>query len=97
MKRTIYVVLFVILGILVQFLAHAGLEIWYGGLLLEDFEKYGLGFSWSTWFMIHHIGAVALFLAGAIAGYFSGVYWWRVIYDEKKRLPKLFPFFKYPD
>jgi len=64
MKKIIYVFLFTFLGILVQFLIHALVEVWYIGLLLEDFPSYGLGFSWENWLMIHNVGAIILFLGG---------------------------------
>jgi len=80
MKKIIYVFLFTFLGILVQFLIHALVEVWYIGLLLEDFPSYGLGFSWENWLMIHNVGAIILFLGGAILGFWQGKYWWKRIY-----------------
>lgn len=82
MKRVIYIIAFTGLGILLQFLVHAGVEVWYIGLLLKDFPKYGLGLSWDQWLWVHHIGSVLLFIAGAFFGYAQGKYWWRKIYEE---------------
>jgi hypothetical protein len=82
MKRFIYILAFTLLGILLQFLIHAGIEIWYIGLLLKDFSTYGLGLSWVNWVMIHDIGTVVLFFTGAIFGFWQGRYWWRKIYVE---------------
>ena len=81
MKKAAYIFSFVILGILVQFLIHALVEILYIGALLRDFPRYGLGLSWNAWVWIHHIGTVILFIAGAAAGFWQGKYWWRKIYD----------------
>ena len=80
MKQGFYIALFTFLGILLQFLAHALIEVWYIGLLLEDFDTYSFGFSWDFWLWVHHIGGVALFILGATLGYFQGKYWWRKIY-----------------
>lgn len=82
MKRAVYLAGFTILGILFQFLVHSGIEIWYIGLLVKDFPRYGLGLAWTTWIMIHHIGSILLFAGGAYLGYRQGNFWWRKIYEE---------------
>lgn len=82
MKKIIYVVSFIILGILLQFLAHMLVEIWYIGLLIKNFELYGFGFSWDTWLVIHHVAATLLFFAGAVLGFWQGKFWWRKIYER---------------
>ena len=82
MKKKIYILLFVILGVLIQFLVHALLEIWYIGLLLEDFDRHSLGFSWEDWVVIHHVGSIALLFVGVAAGFQQGKFWWRKIYGE---------------
>jgi hypothetical protein len=61
--------------------------MWYINLLVSDFSKYGLGFSWDQWFRIHYIGTVILFIAGVLFGFWQGKFWWRRIY-EKKRIKK---------
>jgi len=82
MKRNIYIFAFVVLGILLQFLVHAGLEIWYIGLLIPDFDTYSLGFSWEQWIMIHTIGTVILLIVGVLLGLWQGKYWWKRIYER---------------
>lgn len=82
MKKYFYVFLFTLLGILLQFLIHAMLEIWYIGLLVKDFGRYSLGFSWSQWVLIHHSGSVVLFAAGMLFGFFSGRFWWHKLYEK---------------
>lgn len=68
-----------------QFVIHAVIEIWYIRLLLEDFETYGFGLFWQTWFIIHHVGT-AVFLVGGIAlGFWQGEYWWARLYYEDGR------------
>jgi len=83
MKKTIYIILFTFLGILLQFLIHAGIEVWYIGLLISDFPKYGFGLSWPQWFIIHHIATVVLLVAGALFGFWQGKYWWQRIYEKR--------------
>ncbi len=84
MKRAVYIALFTFLGVLLQFLIHAGIEIPVISLLLNDFERFGLGLTWDQWVMIHNIGTIVLFVVGALAGFFQGKYWWRAIYLEIK-------------
>jgi len=81
-KKRLYIFVFTVLGLLLQFLAHAGIEIWYIGLLLDNFQKYSLGFSWQQWLIIHHIGAIILFIAGFIFGFWQGKYWWHKMYER---------------
>ena len=83
MKKTIYIILFTFLGILVQFVIHALIEVWYINLLIRDFPKYSLGFTWYQWFTIHHVGSIILFVAGALIGFWQGRFWWRRIYEKK--------------
>lgn len=83
-KRIIYVVLFTLLGIMVSFLIHAGIEIPVIFLLLKDFDRYSLGLTWDQWYMIHHIGAVLLFILGVVGGFSQGRHWWEIIYVQKK-------------
>jgi len=81
-KRTIYIATFTLLGILVQFLIHGLVEQWYIDLLIGDFKKYSLGFSWEQWFLIHHIGTVVLLVLGGGLGFWQGKYWWQRIYEK---------------
>lgn len=84
MKRAVYIIAFTFLGVLLQFLIHAGIEIPVIFLLLKDFETFGLGLTWDQWVMIHDIGTIVFFAAGAAGGFLLGRYWWRVIYIEKR-------------
>jgi hypothetical protein len=83
-KRTVYLLAFVVFGVLAQFLVHAGLEMIVIELLIRDYNRYGLGLSWSQWYAAHAILTVLLFAMGAVFGYRQGVYWWNVIYVEKR-------------
>ncbi len=79
-KKTAYLALFTLLGILVQFVVHALVEVVLIALLVTNFERYGLGLSWETWEMIHLIGTVVLLLAGAGVGLWQGMRWWKTLY-----------------
>ncbi|RJQ36379.1 hypothetical protein C4552_03770 [Candidatus Parcubacteria bacterium] len=84
-KRVVYIAAFTVLGILVQFIAHAVIETWYIGLLLEDFSRYGFGWTWETWVLIHNILSFILLAAGALAGFSAGQFWWQEIYVKRRR------------
>lgn len=81
-KRTAYIFLFILLGILLSFLVHAGIEIPVIKLLINDFETYGLGLSWQQWYVLHHIFSAVTLLLGVTLGYWQGMYWWKRIYDK---------------
>lgn len=85
MKKYLYISLFTLLGILLQFIVHALVEIWYIGLLTSDFKTWGLGLDWNAWFLIHHIATIILLLLGAGLGLWSGIYFWKVVYIEKRK------------
>ncbi len=86
MKKVIYVISFVILGILLQFLLHAGLETWYIDLLIRDFPVYSLGFSWHQWYVIHVIFTVVLLVLGILFGFWQGNYWWPRLYGKNVKV-----------
>jgi hypothetical protein len=85
MKKIIYITAFTILGALVSFLVHAVIEIPIIYLLVSDFNKWGLGLSWESWFFIHTIFSIALLLLGIIFGFTQGRHWWRIIYLNKQK------------
>jgi hypothetical protein len=84
MKRVFYIFCFTVLGLLLQLIVHSIVESGVIALLIEDFDRYGLGLSWDQWYAIHHVAGALLFLAGGILGFRGGVHWWRVIYVEKR-------------
>lgn len=83
-KKTIYITLFIVLGILLGFIVHGLIEMWYINLLLSDFPKYSLGHSWATWFTIHRYFSVIIYILSILFGYFQGKMWWRWVYVEKR-------------
>jgi NhaP-type Na+/H+ or K+/H+ antiporter len=93
MKRTFYIFCFVVLGIILQQIIHTVIEMVYIKLLISDFKTYGFGWTWETWFMIHHVLGVLLLLAGIAWGYFMGRRCWVYLYDEKGNLRRRKKFF----
>ena len=71
-KKMVYIVLFVLLGVLVQFLVHAIIEITYIKLLLTNYAVFGLGFEFATWFTVHTVFSVSLFILGTAVGFWQG-------------------------
>ncbi len=90
MKKSFYIFCFVVLGLILQQIVHTVVEIWYIKLLVGDFNKYGFGWTWNTWFMIHHVYSAVLLIAGGLWGYWTGQYFWPKLYDERGvvRYPK---------
>ena len=84
MKKIVYIILFIILGSLLQLLVHAVIESIYIRLLIVDFDTYSLGWSWADWYLIHDVGTFILLVAGMVLGWWQGKYWWRRIYEKKK-------------
>lgn len=87
-KKHIYIFLFIILGLQLQYLTHVALEVWYLGLLIQDFPKYSLGLSWSEWFRLHQIFTWILIVSGLTIGAIEGNHWWHRIYGEGWRQPR---------
>lgn len=88
MKKIIYIILFTVLGFLLQLLFHALVEIWYLQKLLSDFEQYSFGLSWAWWYQFHLAATIGLSLAGLGLGWWQGFYWWRRIYSQSQPLEK---------
>lgn len=86
MKKVIYVFLFTLLGVLLQFFIHAVVEIGYINLLLTNYEVFGLGLSFATWFTIHNIFAIILLFLGILFGFKQGLYWWKKIYEKSSSI-----------
>jgi len=83
-KRTLYIALFTLLGVMVSFLIHAVIEIPVINLLVSDFDKYSLGLTWREWYLVHHVASAVLLLVGITLGYLQGKRWWKVIYIERR-------------
>ncbi len=84
-KKIIYIILFTILGILISTLLHAGIEIPVIYLLTSNFQKYSLGLSWESWYLIHHIATAILLTASISLGVLLGFKFWGIIYEKPKK------------
>ncbi len=84
MKKKVYVLCFVIFGILVSFMIHAFIEIAYIRLLVGDYERFGFGLNYDTWSLIHTYIAIALMFLGILFGYKYGQYFWKVLYVDQR-------------
>lgn len=84
MKRYIYIVLFVLLGLLVSTLVHVAIEWPLLQLVINDYEQYGQSYWWRNWELLHGTGGVVIWLLGIGVGYWCGVRYWRVLYEEHR-------------
>ena len=83
MKKLIYIILAVVLGFLLSFLVHAGLEMGYisyaaeRGIILTPYL--GGACFLPPWL------SIGLVIAGIAGGLVLGFWWWDVIYVKKRR------------
>ena len=88
MKKITYIIAWIILGLVLSFLAHTGLEIIYikyaikNNIVIDSQTVLGHGYCALPAYL--QLGLVIL---GIILGYLAGIYFWRIIYVEKK-LPR---------
>jgi len=83
MKRIFYIFLFTCLGLLLQQIAHALIEMGYIALLLRDWSTWSFGLSYETLLLVHHVCSVLLLALGVWLGYKGGVHFWQKIYGQK--------------
>lgn len=88
MKRAIYIIEFILFGLFVAVIIHAGAEILLINLLTSDFDSYNLGLSWELWFLIPKITFVVFILIGVFIGYKKGKYWWQRVYENSPHIEK---------
>jgi len=85
MKRIAYIILWIVLGLELSFVAHAIIEMGYvsysisRGIILDNHTFLGYGYCFlPTWLQS------LLLILGIGGGYFAGQYFWRAIYIEKR-------------
>ena len=84
MKKQIYIFLTMVLGVLLTTILHGFIEIFYIGLLAENFDTYSFGLSWDAIYIAHYIFTAVLAVLGIVGGYYLGQKWWRIVYVEKR-------------
>lgn len=82
MKKTIYLFIFVVLGLLVAFMIYTWVEVWHIGLLTGNFSKYCLSLTWDQWQIIYRVFSLISLLIGGLIGFHQGKYWWHKIYER---------------
>ena len=87
MKRIVYILLSMFLGLLLSFFAHVALEMPALSYLVEGGAHAGDApvLIWTRWQSVHEAGTVLIALAGLVGGWFLGRYWWRLVYVERRR------------
>jgi len=84
-NKTLYVLLTMVLGLMLSFLAHAIIEIKFiismvrSGLVPVNYSAFGHGNCFLPSAL--QVGLLAL---GLIGGFFLGQYWWKMVYVQKK-------------
>lgn len=85
MKKTIYVILTIFLGLLLSFIFHALFEIvWIKTALTNGYEIHGSYFMGVGWCALPIWVQYTFPILGIIGGYFLGQWWWDVVYVQKR-------------
>ena len=84
-KKIVYITLTAILGVMLSYLAHAAIEI----SVLRTYTSSAIGVEWSSHFGIGYcalnpIIQYGLFALGVAGGILIGLFWWRIVYIEKR-------------
>ncbi|MDP3964863.1 MAG: hypothetical protein Q8Q20_04405 [bacterium] len=83
-KKKVYVAFSILLGILLSLLAHAGIEALYLGWADANNQVV----TWYGGCSLHPFIQAAIFVLGAVGGFFLGLWWWRIVYIEKRHWHK---------
>ncbi len=85
MKKATYITLATILGVLLSYVMHSALEIWYLRILTA--HNYTI-----TWYQHFGVGSCALpplvqyglLLVGLVGGWLLGHMWWKIVYIDHR-------------
>ena len=85
LKKTVYLMLTIVLVSLLMLILHSFLELWY----INSFVAYNGDFPGQTVFLqlssyLPPGIPVFLLLIAIIGGFFLGQWWWRIVYIEKR-------------
>jgi len=78
-KHVVYLIAATILGILLSLFAHATIEVLYLGLA----QRLGISVTWYGGCALPPVLQIGLILAGGLAGFLLGRFWWRKVYIER--------------
>ncbi len=81
LKKVVYVLLAVFLGILLSFIIHGLIEMLY----LKIAADRGIAVTWTFSCALPAFLQIGLVLAGIIGGFFLGLYWWKKIYGTSNK------------
>jgi hypothetical protein len=85
MKKSLYIVSFAFLGLLVSTLIHGLIEIVALDLIFNNPSRFANTIWWQEWGLIHDVFAFGLWTVGLSAGVYLGIKWWGP-YGSKKGL-----------
>lgn len=84
MKKYFYIGCFTLLGILIAQLIHAGAEFPILAWMTQELEVGRNHWLIENWTVVHRVGAVTLWLLGAVSGFLWGCIFWRILYVEER-------------
>ena len=84
MKKTLYVFMFAILGLLLAAILHALIEAPTLWLITGDLDTYGDSFVWQNWTLLHRYIGGLIWVLGLGLGTAAGFYFWKVVYEDRK-------------
>ena len=87
MKRIVYILLTMFLGLLLSFFVHVALEMPSLTYIVEGGAQVGLVplLTWVQWVPVHRYSTIIIALGGIVGGWFLGRHWWYIVYVEKRR------------
>jgi hypothetical protein len=86
LKKIFYIFCCGVLGLLLQMLAHAAIEVWY----LQSLEAKGINPTWINYLGLSGKCALplwsqwALLIGGVAFGIWLGFVWWKIVYIEHR-------------
>ena len=84
-KKSVYILLTVILGILIGFLAYELISAWIVKVQLN--RGVMVEYNHIFWLVCSPLSVFAFWkdiILGAVGGFFLGFYWWRLVYVEHR-------------
>ena len=82
LKKAVYIVLTMVLGLILSFILHAVIEIFYIDYFLDKGILVKPSALTSKCYL-PSILQIFLVLAGLLGGYFLGKFWWKKVYEKK--------------